>query len=56
MLDLVLLRGVLQAFSTLFGSLGMFFLYLTCLQPAFVGCAALFLGVASAIVWSLPRV
>jgi hypothetical protein len=55
MLGFVMLRGALQAFSTIFGSLGMFFLYLSCLQPAFVGCAVLFLGVASAIVWSLPQ-
>jgi hypothetical protein len=55
MLDILVLRGVLLAFSTMFGSLGMFFLYLTCLQPAFVGCAVLFLGVGSAIVWSMPQ-
>jgi hypothetical protein len=52
MLGAVLLRSALSAFSTLFGSLGIFFLYLSFQQPGFAAQAILFLGSATAIVWS----
>lgn len=55
MLDTVVLRGALQAFSTMFGSLGVFFLYLSFLRPALAVYALVFLGTASGIVWSLPQ-
>jgi hypothetical protein len=51
---IMLLRGALQAFSTMLGSLGIFFLYLSFLRPALAAYALVFLGAASAIVWSLP--
>lgn len=55
MMGLAVLRGALQAFAIMFGSFGMFFLILSCLQPAYVGYAVLFTGVASAIVWAMPQ-
>jgi len=55
MMGLAILRAALQAFAMIFGSFGMFFLILSCLQPAYVGCAVLFVGVACAIVLTLPQ-
>jgi hypothetical protein len=55
MFGLLLMRGALQAFALLFGSLGGFCLIQSCRQPAFVGCAVFFLLVASAIVRSLAQ-
>jgi hypothetical protein len=55
MLGLLLMRGALQAFALLFGSLGGFCLIQSCRQPSFVGCAVFFLLVASAIVWKSPQ-
>ena len=54
MLEAIVLRTALSAFSTMFGSLGVFFTYLSFLQPALGAQALVFLGTASAIVWSTP--
>lgn len=50
MLDGVLLQAMLSAFSTLFGSLGVFSVYLSFLKPALAIHAVLFLGAAMAIL------
>jgi hypothetical protein len=55
MLALIVMRLMLLACSTLLGSLGMFFLYMSLMRPSMVLAAALFLGTASAIVWSVPQ-
>jgi hypothetical protein len=55
MLAMIVMRLMLQTCSALFGSLGVFFLYLSVLRPAMVLPAALFLGTATAIVWSVPQ-
>ena len=55
MLDAVLLRGALSAFSTMFGSLGVFFTYLSFFQPGLGAQALVFLGAATAIVYTLPQ-
>lgn len=52
MLDVMVLRTALRAFSTLFGSLGVFFTYLSCLNPAAGIYAVLFLATAMGILWS----
>ena len=54
MLDVMVMRCALSAFSTFFGSLGVFFLYLSFLLPALGGHALIFLGTATAIVWTTP--
>ena len=55
MLGVALLRGVLSACSTMFGSVGVFFLYLSVLHPAFSPHALFFLSVASGIVLTAPK-
>jgi hypothetical protein len=55
MLGLVMLRGALLAFATLFGSLGVFFLYFSFLRPTVAVYAVVFLATASAIVWFSPQ-
>jgi hypothetical protein len=55
MFGFLFLRGALQAFALLFGSLGGFCLIQSCRQPSFVGCAVFFLLVASAIIRSLTQ-
>ena len=55
MLGAMVLRSALSAFSTMFGSLGVFFVYCSFLQPAFGAHAVLFLSVASGIVLSAPK-
>ncbi len=55
MLGLVVLRGALSACSTLLGSVGFFFLYLSVLHPAFSPHALFFLSMASGIVLSAPK-
>lgn len=55
MMGPAVLRAALQALGVLFGSFGMFFLILSCLQPSYVGYAVFFVGVASAIFWSTPQ-
>ena len=52
MLDAIVLRTALSAFSTMFGSLGVFFLYLSFLKPSLAAHALVFLGAASGIVLS----
>ena len=55
MLESMLLRGALAAFSTMFGSLGVFFTYFSFLQPTLGAQALVFLGTAAAIVYSTPQ-
>ena len=55
MLGLVLLRGTLSALGTLFGSLGVFFVYYSFMRPEFAAYALVFLASASAIAWSTPK-
>jgi hypothetical protein len=55
MLDILVMRGALQACSTLLGSLGIFCLYSSFARPGLGAYALVFLGAASAIVWSLPQ-
>ena len=49
-----LLQCALSVFSTLFGSLGVFFLYASFLRPEFAAQALVFLGVATAIAIGAP--
>ena len=55
MLGFALLRGTISALATLLGSLGVFFLYLSFLQPQIAGYALVFLGSASAIAWATAK-
>jgi hypothetical protein len=55
MLDATVLEIALSAFSTMFGSLGVFCTYLSFLQPSLGAQALVFLTVATAIVWSSPQ-
>jgi len=55
MLGLRLLRMTLSVFSTMFGSLGVFSLYLSFLDPRLGAYALVFLGTATAIDWSAPH-
>ncbi len=55
MLDVLVLRTALSAFSTMFGSLGVFFVYLSFLKPELGIHAVVFLGVAMAILRSSPQ-
>jgi hypothetical protein len=55
MLDAVVLRAALSAFSTLFGSLGVFFVYLSFLQPGLAVQAVVFLAMAMGILRCLPQ-
>jgi hypothetical protein len=52
MLDVMLLKTALSALSTLFGSLGVFLVYLSFLKPALGMYAVFFLGIAMAILHS----
>ncbi|HKS88382.1 MAG TPA: hypothetical protein VJR70_02975 [Stellaceae bacterium] len=52
---IALLRTALWAFSTLFGSLGVFFLYISFLRPHFAAEALVFLGAATAIAYFAPQ-
>jgi hypothetical protein len=55
MLDAMVLQIALSAFSTMFGSLGVFCTYFSFLQPSLGAQALVFLGTATAIVWSQPQ-
>lgn len=55
MLEMMLLRRALSAFSTLFGSLGVFSVYMSFLNPALGMHAVVFLGAAMAILRSTPQ-
>jgi hypothetical protein len=55
MLGVSVLRGALSAFSTTLGSVGIFFVYLSFLRPAFGAHALVFLGAASGIVLTAPK-
>jgi len=49
---LTLMQGALSALSSLFGGLGVFFLYRSFAVPAVSAYALIFLASATAIVWS----
>jgi hypothetical protein len=55
MLGARVLRSALTAFSITFGSLGVFFVYLSFLQPSFAMHAVLCLGAAMGILRSAPQ-
>jgi len=55
MLGFALLQKALLAFATMFGSLGVFFLYASFLRPALAAYALVFLCSAAAITWSAPQ-
>jgi hypothetical protein len=55
MMGLALMRGTLSAIGVLFGSLGMFFLYYSFMEPMLAAYSLMFLGTASAIAWSSPK-
>ncbi len=55
MLDAMVLRSALRAFSTMFGSLGVFFTYLSFRHPAPAVYAVVFIATAMAILWSDPQ-
>lgn len=55
MLDVAVLRSALSAFSTMFGSLGVFCDYLSFLKPQFAAQAVVFLGIAMAILRYAPE-
>jgi hypothetical protein len=55
MLGMMVLRGALTACSMLLGSIGVFFLCLSVLHPAFSPHALFFLSAASGIVLSVPK-
>lgn len=55
MLGLALLRSLLSASSTLFGSIGVFFLCLSVLHPTFSPHALFFLTAASGILLYAPK-
>ena len=52
MLGMGLMRTAMSALSTLFGGLGVFFLYYSFLRPEMAAYALMFIGTASAITWS----
>ena len=55
MLEATVLQMALSACSTMFGSLGVFCTYLSFLQPTLGAQALVFLGTATAIVWTTPQ-
>lgn len=52
MLEAGVLRSALTAFSTMFGSLGVFFVYMSFLNPALGVYAVVFLTIAMGILHS----
>jgi hypothetical protein len=55
MLGFDLLQGALSALSTMFGSLGVFSVYMSFLKPALAVHAVVFLAAAMAILRSSPQ-
>jgi hypothetical protein len=55
MLDVMVLRTALCAFSTLFGSLGVFFTYLSFLEPALAVQAVFFIAAGMGILYWTAR-
>ena len=55
MLDQLVMRVALSVFSTMFGSLGVFFTYLSFLKPGLGTEAVVFLAIAMAILWSQTK-
>ena len=47
-----LMRTAMSALATLFGGLGVFFVYYSFMRPEMAAYALMFLGTASAIAWS----
>ena len=52
---LALFRGTMSAVATVFGGLGVFFLYYSFIQPELAAYALVFLGSAWAIAWSTSK-
>jgi len=50
MLEAMVLRAALSGFSTMFGSLGVFFDFMSFVRPALAVYAVVFLGTAMAIL------
>ena len=55
MLGAMVLRSALSAFSTMFGSLGVFFVYLSFLKPSLGVHAVVFFAFALGILRSAPQ-
>ena len=55
MLEAMMLRGALAATSTMFGSLGVFCVYMSFVKPALAINAVLFLTAAMAILRAAPQ-
>jgi len=55
MLEAMVLRGALSAFSTMFGSLGVYCACMSFVRPALAVHAVLFLGAAMAILRAAPQ-
>jgi hypothetical protein len=51
----VIVRATLLTWSTVFGALGIFFLYYTCMSAPVGEWAVAFLGTASAIAWFIEK-
>lgn len=51
---MIMLRGTLSAIGTVFGGLGVFFLYCSFYRAEYAVYALMFLGSATAIAWSSP--
>jgi len=51
---MVMLRGTLSAIGTVFGGLGVFFLYCSFYRAEYAVYSLMFLGSATAIAWSSP--
>ena len=52
---MLMLRGTLSAIGTVFGGLGVFFLYCSFIRAEMAVYALMFLGTATAIAWYAPR-
>ena len=50
MLESMVLQGALRALSSMFGGLGVFYVYLSFIKPALAAHAVVFLGAALAIL------
>ena len=54
MLGMGLMRTAMSALSTLFGGLGVFFLYCSFIRAEMAVYSLMFLGTATAIAWYAP--
>ena len=55
MTSTTIVRGTLLTWSTVFGALGLFFLYYSCMSAPVGDLAVAFLGTASAIAWFIDK-